>query len=177
MPDTNQIRANLVTTLSQAVTRHHTIGGGNAVTPFRSPDGRTFKMRVRALPDVTLADGDDWYGTLEWTNGPHDERPAGFDGRACVIARGKAFERCWWQPPADVAGSFELDQIRQKVRAYFANEWHHLAVEIREDRRECATCGHTPSASRSTEYYGLLSCEEFHQVYRIIDGLLREVNV
>lgn len=172
---TQQIRRDLVTELALFVRQH---GANINYRRFTAPDGRAFELRVRVLPDVTLHDGDEWYGTLEWTNGPHDPRPAHFDGRASVVARGKMHERLWWQPPADVACLFELARIRERVRAYYANEWHHLEVSIRAPHRPCGTCGHLSSVlPLSRDYSGMPSCAEFVEVYGVIDTLLTEVNV
>jgi hypothetical protein len=79
---------------------------------YTLPSGKVLRLRIEPDDYDTVADEEDFYGKVEWSEG----RPSHFDGNSEVImtsSRGWDSQRLWWQPPTDVKrGTEQFTNLR-----------------------------------------------------------------
>lgn len=116
--------------------------GGGWSSAVNLPDGRTARLRVRFDGDAGIGrwidgeDHDDVFGVFAWrgTNpntGHPAARPAGFDGRAEVLAGDARGDRwagdVWWQPTGD---DTDPAATVAQVRAWMRGDWFHVGLVV-----------------------------------------------
>jgi hypothetical protein len=139
-------------------------------TSFAFRDDRTtvgsivVRTVIESDPDMSVFDEEpDLVGTFGSWIVRRGERPYPFDGRARILAVGRGYHRCWWQPPADVRTNEAVADLFAYVKRMADDGYSILCVIVSDadgveiGREYLGAMDHDYGADVSTEVHDMVS--------------------